>query len=227
MYCGKKLNCDNKLEYNIEHSIEKGGYSLIKDNIEFLTHCKFNLSVACSICNQSYKTRMIEKVDNNLININLDEKCKLNKCTEICDEYNTIRNEYLKANNIILQPLGVKIKENEYYEIQYDLLTHTIIPKYSNKLKEYDINFIRNHIARFHLNKDMFSEEVIDICTQICNLVESIGDGSEISSYLNIIECRGFNNIIGEQFFEYLKKNFKSIRNMYEFCKVLIILYYI
>ena len=154
MYCGKSLSIDNDLAFNIEHSIEKSGYGNIKDDIKFLKHCKFNMSVACYSCNQKYKNRMIDRVDSEFVKNNID--CNDKECKEPCDELLKIREEYYKYNNIILQPFGKKDDNEEYYEIEYNLLKHIFEPV----IKETDdlnkINFIREHIARFHLNKEMF-----------------------------------------------------------------------
>ena len=58
MYCGKSLKKDTDVVYQVEHSVDKdGNYDQLENEITFLTHCKFNLSIACTTCNIACKKR--------------------------------------------------------------------------------------------------------------------------------------------------------------------------
>lgn len=225
MYCGKKLEWDNKFELNIEHSVEKAGYKEI-DNIEYLKHCKFNLSVACPACNQSYKTRMIERLQLNDIDINLIEKCNKSSCLKPCEEYERVTKLYLEKNKIILQPRGMKNSKELEYKIKYDILNHVFIP-YGENLEQSDINFIRSHIANFSLNIEMFSEEIIRICSELYDSINTFGENMDIQKYYNLIKNRECQNVIGVEFISFLEKAFKTTTLLKQFCMLLIILYYI
>ena len=225
MYCGKSLCIDNDMAFNIEHSIEKSGYKGIKDDINFLKHCKFNMSVACYSCNQKYKNRMVERIDSEFVKSNID--CSKKECKKPCDDLLKIREEYYLHNSIILQPFGRKDENEQYYQIEYNLLKHIFEPviKENDDLKK--INFIKDHIARFHLNKNMFSDSILEICEVIIGLFYTFGEDIIIDQVLKILEIRRENNILGVVFLDFIRGTFKKASDLNKFCKLLILLDYI
>lgn len=234
MYCGKKLRIDSNLGFNIEHSIEKGGYekdthAKTKDNdIKFLKHCKYNLSVACYACNQKYKTRMIERIDK--VFVSREINCLKRECTEPCKEYLEIKREYLKRNSIILQPQGLSDNEDVNYEIVYDLLKHVFRPLVTNEELEYKkakISFIKDHIARFQLNREMFSQCLLEICEFIITVVDNFGVDISIGKIINLLKVQRFDNVLGQIFVDFICDTFKNTGDLNDFCKLLIILEYI
>ena len=48
-------------------------------------------------------------------------------CTEMCDVYRKVREEYIQKNAIILQPQGTK-RNDVQYDIVYSLLKHIYEP---------------------------------------------------------------------------------------------------
>lgn len=223
MYCGKNLKMDNNYLFNLEHSIEKGGYGKDK-NIPFLTHCKFNLSVACPTCNQKYKTRMIEKVDERFIEKGIE--CLNKECKEPCEDYLRIRKEYLSKNSIILQPEGIKCEVNGEYEIKYDLIKQIFRP-YKDDYKPEVYKFIQDHIARFHLNRDMATDCILEISEIIISIVNEFGKNIDIKNIMNVIKVKRFNNIIGLKYIDFIESNFKDVEILYEFSRLIIMLDYI
>ncbi|MBY0757039.1 hypothetical protein K5V21_16480 [Clostridium sardiniense] len=223
MYCGKDLKTDNNVIFNIEHSIEKSGYEE-KKSVQFLKHCKFNLSAACPSCNQKYKTRMIEILDKELVNKDL--QCSKKECTQPCEEYLELKDKYLKLNKIILQPLGVKCEQNGEYEIEYDLLKQAFST--AKRINDpYIINFIRNHISRFQLNKEMSTNCIVDITELIIGIIDEFGEEIDINKVTNIISIKRSNNIIGDRYIKFIKEFFTNTSDLYAFCELIIVIYYI
>lgn len=227
MYCGRTLKNYSCMEFNIEHSIETGGYSTINEgkDIKFLKHCKFNMSAACYSCNQKYKNKMMGRVADKYINKKID--CNKNKCIEPCKEYLEIKREYYKINSLILQPEGRSDNE-QHYEIGYNLLKHvfeplTVEPEYNDEIKA----AISEHIARFHLNKEMFSECILDICETIIVLFDNFGEEISTKKIFNVINLHRYSNVLGEIFVKFLEKEFTNSRELKEFCTLLIILDYL
>ena len=130
-------------------------------------------------------------------------------------------------NSIILQPFGKKDDNEEYYEIEYNLLKHIFEPviRETDNLKK--INFIREHIARFHLNKEMFSSCILEICELIVGLFYTFGENITVGQVLDVVEIRRSNNILGVVFIEFIRDNFEKANDLNEFCKLLILLDYI
>lgn len=222
MYCGRNLKIDDDIQLNIEHSIEKGGYE--KDKIvEFLAHCKFNLSVACQSCNQKYKTRMIEKLGVDMVK--KEVACEKLECTKPCKEYLEITNEYLKINSIILQPNGVCFENSGECGIEYDLLKNIFRPIFSDDRAK--INFIEEHISRFHLNREMFSECILKICEIIITIIDEFGYDIKISAIIKVLNIQRFDNVLGEIYVKFIKDNFRDVSDLYEFCKLIILIEYI
>ena len=92
MYCGNKIVINSKNYGQLDHSIEKTQNGTI---IQYLNHCKFNLSITCSVCNTSFKkcTKGIRIIGS--------YSCK-DKCTFLCEEYKKTLLLYFKYNRIIL-----------------------------------------------------------------------------------------------------------------------------
>lgn len=168
MYCYSKILIDQKNSGHLEHSIEKANSDLLKE-------CISNISITCSKCNLSFKRvgekdRKLSKKEISIFN----EKTNCKKsCIEICDEYNTLRKQYIDRNGseIILQPFGVKstITSNEL-RIQYDVLNQEFIPSNSYKYNHYEKDFIRKHIKRFNLNDATCrTRAIIKLCEDVIN----------------------------------------------------------
>lgn len=222
MYCGKNIYVDDKYDYNVEHSLEK---SMKVDKNNFLEHCKFNMSIACHDCNQKYKTRMIDVVDTELLKEN--PKCNEKECTKPCEIFCKIMDSYLKKNKIILQPNSIKSILNNY-EIDYNLIKHIFEPSNSCK-EEYVKTFISEHIARFHLNRDMYTESVLNICESvisIINIMEWKVSKNQVFLMMDANKKR-YDNILEKLFFNFLIENFSDIKSLYRFCELSIVLSYI
>ncbi len=223
MYCGKNIITDDKAEFNIEHSLEK---SMQVDGQNFLENCKYNLSIACPSCNQKYKTRMIDSVSEELINVKVE--CLEKKCNEICDEYRKILDEYLTRNYIILQPNCIDDKLKGY-TIDYNLIKHIFEPG-KECTDESSIKFISEHIARFHLNREMYTQSILRICEKIYKtiyLLRDLGANVSVQNSLKFIKKPRYNNIMEKIFIEFIEEMFESIDELEEYCKLSIVLSYI
>lgn len=220
MYCGKNIKVDDKEEFNIEHSLEK---SMNVKEKNFLENCKFNLSIACPSCNQKYKTRMIDPVPEEFLRHDL--VCSEEECTQPCDKYISILNEYLKLNNIILQPNCID-SSLKNYSIQYNLIKHIFEPGQECTDKK-EREFISNHIARFHLNREMYTRAVLKVCEELCNKILILGQTIDILKLFELIKKERYDNILEKIFIEFLEKNFKDVNNLYEYCKITLVLSYL
>ncbi|WP_024292373.1 hypothetical protein [Lacrimispora indolis] len=221
MYCGRKIDIDNQIYSDIEHSVEKKGQYEQNGKESILTHCKFNMSLSCSKCNQKYKTRMLESIE-------LDEKdydiktCLSKQCSRPCKKYIRLKTMHCHYNNIILQPGGVKY-ENIQCQIVYNLVKHTYEPMYWGKNKQCD-DYIWNHISRFHLNREMKSESIIKVCEFIINLYENFNQEFSINQFKVIMDEYIYENYLAILFVDYIVRNFRHALQIYEFCKFIIIL---
>ena len=221
MYCGRKIDIDNQIYSDIEHSIEKKGQNEQDGKESILTHCKFNMSLSCSKCNQKYKTRMLESIE-------LDEKdyeiksCLLKKCSRPCKKYNRLKKMHCQYNNIILQPGGVK-DNNIQYKIAYNLVKHTYEPMYWGENKKCD-DYIWNHISRFHLNREMKSESIIKVCEFVINLYENSNSEFTMNQFISIMDGYLYENYLAILFVDYIVLNLHNAFQIYEFCKFIIIL---
>ncbi|MGU8702739.1 HNH endonuclease [Clostridium perfringens] len=220
MYCGKNIRVDDKEEFNIEHSLEK---SMKLGENNFLENCKFNLSIACPSCNQKYKTRMIDPVSEELIYNNVI--CSKKECIQPCSNYMEILSEYLKLNNIILQPNCIDSK-SKGYSIQYNLIKHVFEPGEKCVDKE-DRKFISNHIARFHLNKEMYTKSVLKVCEDLYNKITILEGKINIKVLFKLIKKERYDNILEKIFIEFLENNFNNIEDIYEYCKITLVLSYL
>ena len=113
-----------------------------------------------------------------LINVS-EEECLKRNCSVPCNEYKELRQEYLKCNSILLQPLGV-----EECKIEYDLLKHVFRPNAESEEKKL---LIQEHINRFHLNREMYSSSIL----HVCEFIIAIRDNVQAE-----IECEGLFNIL-------------------------------
>ncbi|MBN9645573.1 hypothetical protein J0L31_01165 [Terrisporobacter glycolicus] len=219
MYCGKSIITDSKEEFNIEHSLEKS--MKINDN-NFLENCKYNLSIACPSCNQKYKTRMIDILPQNLFENKID--CLTKECTEPCDIFKTIFKEYIKLNNIILQPNVIESYLKDYI-IEYDLFNHIFEP--GEECSDLEArSFISNHIARFHLNREMYTESVLRVCEKIYNNIKIFGSEISIEQIFKSVQKERYENVLEEIFMGFLKDNFKNTSILYDYCELTLILSY-
>jgi len=218
MYCGKKVVIERDYRFQLEHTVDKAGNINQKvDCNEVLKHCKYNLAISCSECNQVCK-KMVDKVD--LGKLKSLEKCP-SICTEICKNYNELKDEYEKMNAIILQPLG----NSEYGDnaIVYNLLDNLYEP--DEKIKKDDsIFFIQNHIIRFKLNGERFSEAIVSISSRAVDFIDS--GVSKTDDLFRLLKGEAFENIIGEDFVCFLEKYFSdsSCKRIKNFCSLLVIL---
>lgn len=220
MYCGKNIRVDDKEEFNIEHSLEK---SMNIDGYNFLKNCKFNLSIACPSCNQKYKTRMIDSVPEKLIKHDIE--CLEKKCTKPCNQYINILNTYIKLNNIILQPNLID-SSLQSYNIDYNLIKHIFEPGEEN-INESDRNFISNHIARFHLNREMYTRAILKVSEEVCNKIEHLGETIPIEVLFKITKKDRYDNILEKIFIEFLEETFQDTKSLYEYCEFTLVLSYL
>lgn len=218
MYCGTSLVSDDKVNFQLEHSVDKeGNYNQTSKN-SMLKNCKFNLSAACSRCNMIYKKR-IEKV--NFEEYELVEVCP-EECDNMCKPYIQMRNNYCKNNAIILQPFGYSC-DDVSYGVSYNLLRHTYEPMCECGTDK-DTLFVMHHIMRFALNRENFSKNVVDICVELCELYDA---GIVNTQFLFEFEkMRRPSNMIGVLFLRFLEDKFreKKINDLMEFCSMLVVL---
>ncbi len=216
MYCGKVLSYDKTESFQIEHSVDKAGNYNQYSNA--LTNCKYNLAAACSLCNQVYKKR-VEKLD--FTKYQIPTKCPA-ICAQMCEDYKKMREAYCKENAIILQPQGYA-DETCTYEIGYNIFSH-IYEADGGDYSPEALFFIENHIARFHLNGAMYSENIIDICVEICDFYEK--GIVTTSNLLDIEKNRQQSNVIGKKFVEHLIGCFKDeiVEALVDYCKMIVVL---
>lgn len=151
MYCGRNLYLMGtemkglKLEevfFNREHTVNKK-----QDGIEYenLKHCKFNLAVACPICNNT-KSKIIN-VEKKLLEKLQEKVCEEKECLSPCKEYLEVLKDFEEKNKIILQPLGLDRKEE--HDIVYNTENLTFEINQEEDYSEREKNIINNHISRF------------------------------------------------------------------------------
>lgn len=218
MFCGKSLLSDGELYFHLDHSVDKKGNYNQENLNTMLLHCKYNFTLSCMNCNIIYK-KQVEKLDFN--KYTLVKKCPTS-CLNLCSTYKKMRKDYCEKNAIILPPFGY-MKNNIEYKIRYNLLRH-VYEADMDDAKEADVFFVENHIMRFHLNAERFTSNVIDLCVEVDDLYEMGCDDSQ--KILNHIAEKIQPNVIGNEFIKFLKENFinKDIREMIDFCKLLVIL---
>lgn len=236
MYCGKRMVIETDIGAQLEHSVDKQGNigqdASDKDKRwKYLRHCKHNFSLSCPTCNMVCK-KHIEKVD--LTQYPVEISCKTINCNNAyCDTYRDLRNEYIKRNAIILQPEGIK---NDYikYGVRYDLIKHIYTPNPETVADSIDcqeyrdeynkaIFYIQNHIDRFFLNGERFSECIVDICSNIVFLCEN--GFSNISVIWAFYQDKIFDNVIGHIFIAYLREHFSDLSKLVEYCRLIVLLY--
>lgn len=220
MYCGKALINDGDIALHMEHSVDKGGNGNQDIQEEtFLTHCKFNFSVSCPKCNDDCKKKVWKVVFGNR---KKDLNCRSKECTQMCDEYIEIRNEYMERNAIILQPQGYE-SEKTRYRLGYNVLKH----QYEPFLESRDMDamfFIENHINRFRLNGARFTFSVIDIAAKLVMLYDCGVQKTE--NLFMLLESDKYSNILGVLFLRYLETHFrkKDIEELIDFCELVVLL---
>lgn len=201
MYCGNKIKINNREYGQVEHSVERsqGG-----QKIKYLTHCKFNMSIVCSNCNNSLKKKNILP-----ITVDSDYEC-YEKCEKICKEYSKNYKEHINKNRIILMPYGIKCKDiDEFYEIDYNLLRLLFTPAKKDIYNSNDIDIIRNHIERFGLNSSKTMPiQILEVCEDV------LRNGC--------IPLKGrYDNVIADIFIDYLNGIIKE--NVIKLCEIILI----
>lgn len=218
MYCGKKVTLEGNRNYQIEHSVDKGGNIHQEfDKYGVLEHCKYNMAISCTECNLVCK-KAIDKVD--LLKFTPLDECP-KECVEPCKKYQAIRNDYIKMNAIILQPLGIdNIGDNA---IAYNLLKHIYEPSDSVTDEEY-LFLIQNHIDRFRLNSDRFSSAIVDLCVKIVTWIDGGTEG--INAVITNLKLERYDNIIGNMFVDFIQETFSnsSCEKLKTFCRMLIVI---
>lgn len=205
MYCGNRIVLGGLNYGQLEHSVEKI-QTIPKKNVPYLTHCKYNIAIACSICNGKYKNTGIKK-----LTVNYKYPCT-KECTQHCLEYEKNFNTHYDLNKVILMPHGIS-KNNLPYNIDFNLMNLRYEPSILNYTEEDKAN-IKFHINKFDLNgKKRCKETLMDICIYVIDNKEIPHKNSSI------------NNIIGENFIDYLKemKNKTSIENVFIICKMILL----
>ena len=218
MYCGKTLQVDNDRRYHIEHSVDKdGNIYQAYDKFEVLKHCKYNLAIACSECNMVCK-KAVDKL--NFAMYEPFTQCP-KECSIPCSHYLELRNDYMKKNALILQPLG--IRSPVAYEIDYNLLKLLFVPSVNGDNEEIRF-FIQNHIDRFELNGRRYTSNVIDICTKIVTWY--VNGTVTYEKLMDNLSTEEPSNVIGALFKDYLRNTYigQPVQNMIDFCKLLIVL---
>lgn len=218
MYCGKKITTESNENYQIEHSVDKDGNIHQEiDKTGALEHCKYNLAISCNECNQVCK-KVVDKTD--LAKYEPIPKCP-STCKDLCDKYQQIRNEYIKKNAIVLQPIG--IDELGEHAIIYNMAKHIYEPS-SDIIDEAQLFLIQNHIDRFRLNGDRFSTSIIELCVKIVDMIE--GGVRNVNSIFSLLSLEKPENVIGVDFIDYLRATFQfsSCEEMDRFCRMLVLL---
>lgn len=237
MYCGKRMVIETDIGAQLEHSVDKKGNNgqdtSDKDKRwKYLRHCKHNFSLSCPTCNMVCK-KHVEKVD--LTRYPVELPCKTTDCNPTyCDTYRDLRLDYIKRNAIILQPEGIKTNHIKY-DVKYDLTKHIYVPSPTRRngsnedsqeyRDEYNkaVFYIQNHIDRFCLNGERFSECIVDICSDIVYLCENGFD--DISAVWGFYQDKTYDNIIGHIFVMYLKEHFDNLSKLVEYCRMIVLLY--
>ena len=95
----------------------------------------------------------------------------------------------MNINSIILQPDGINCESNGEYRIKYDLIRQIFRP-YKDSYDPKVFEFIEHHIARFHLNRDMATDCILEICEIIISIVNEFGKDVDIGKIINIINSK-------------------------------------
>lgn len=218
MYCGRKLTIEGEDFSHLEHSVDKkGNIDQKEEDSSCLMHCKFNIALSCPKCNTVYKKKVIK------INFERwkDKKCPEN-CTKMCDDYIEMRKEYMRQNQIVLQPHGYQFKGHNAV-IEFNLLKFLYEPK--SDIGESTLEFLLgNHIEKFDLNGSRFSESILDICEDVVDLYDSgILNSKKILDYL--ARKKPYDNLLGNLYIDFLKKYFyDNTDRLILFCKMELLL---
>ncbi|MCD3351592.1 hypothetical protein G8V03_11385 [Clostridium botulinum D/C] len=205
MYCGNRIVLGGLNYGQLEHSVEKI-QTIPKKDVPYLTHCKYNIAIACSICNGKYKNTDVKK-----LHVNYDYTCN-EECTQHCSEYKDNFSNHYDLNKVILMPRGIS-KNNLQYNIDFNLINLRYEPGILN-YTEADKTNINFHINKFDLNgKKRCKDTLIDICTYVIDNKRIPHKNSSI------------NNIVGENFIDYLNeiKNSTSMENVLSICRMILL----
>lgn len=145
MYCFNRIVVNGNNYAHIEHGIEKF-------NSEKLVDCLPNLGLACSKCNQSYKSRGEKERKLTKVQVKKLDSCTGDICKTMCNEFSYCRKRYTQKWKIILQPFGVENRNKISYKLQFNLLTGEYIENQMEQYSEEDRAFIKAHIDFFGLN---------------------------------------------------------------------------
>lgn len=188
MYCYTKIVVDRKNFGVLEHSVEKY-------NCDKLKNCPSNISIACHVCNGSFKRKgekMRALTETEVKDFEIFAQCGVT-CIESCSKYNEVRRAYTEKEEgqIILQPFGIKngVTKREYL-IQYDLLNQKFIPSKGYPYNEEEKKFIQKHINRFNLNDSKYRTK---------EFVKFLEDAIE---YKVIPKSNRYNNLVVDLFIE-------------------------
>lgn len=176
MYCFNRIVINGNHYGQIEHGIER---KIAKQ----LVNCVPNLGLACSKCNQSYKSigEKQRKLTPNQIEKLKECTCNAGNCKEICDTFSTCRKYYMKKWKIILQPFGYQNRNKVLYKIQFNLLTGEYIPNENELYSEEDKSFIEAHIKFFGLNDVARRNKELAIYCKNVIAEQSILDGITVN----------------------------------------------
>lgn len=182
MYCYDSIWINGKRRGQIEHGIEKA------NSAKLLSDCVPNLGIACELCNGSFKRRGEAKRKLPIESINEFAACDCKKydCKKPCTKYKKLRNEYIRAGKILLQPFDTKIYENgKSLRLQYDLLNcKYIISKSQGEYNKEEKSIIEGHIKLFGLNSpERKNFEVSRYCKNVIDN-HSINLGYEYNNLL-------------------------------------------
>ncbi|MGD1834857.1 MAG: hypothetical protein ACPKQO_03960 [Nitrososphaeraceae archaeon] len=202
MYCGNLLVVNNKNMGHLEHTIEKKQNTI---EIKYLKHCKYNISIACPVCNTSLKKNMQQISIDNL-------GYWTDNCNQPCSTYITNCEVYKKLNNIILLPGGSRNGADTcYLEIDYNLLRLRYEPKLNHDYSDEDKMIIDNHISKFMMNSEKYMP--IDILL-VCEFVVK---------YLDIPDEKYNNNVIADIFINKLR-GYDDFDNVLKLCRLILIM---
>ena len=155
MYCYSRVKMDGKFIGHLEHAIEK-------KNSDKLVECIPNIGLACSVCNTSFKRKgeNSRRISGKLIyEFEQKSSCERNQrkqCTVACKALRELQENYSRMPNaeILLQPMNVKTCTGNILQLRYNVLKMEFEPRQSenDRLTDEELNFIKAHINRFHLN---------------------------------------------------------------------------
>lgn len=212
MYCYTRIQVAGKYMGDLEHAIERRNSVLLEE-------CIPNIGIACPVCNESFK-RIGEK-KRRLDREQIYAFCERARCSETvrkqctvpCKALKMLQTDYYQKedSHIILQPMGAKgRKSRQDLRVQYDVLRRKFQPSENPLYDREDLNFINEHIQRFHLNDPQY-------CTgQLMAFVRQVVDQQgKVPKY-------EYNNLVVELFAE--KLSGKTEEEVLKICQAIYII---